>query len=93
MRRSRLRLLAIDEAHCVSEWGHDFRPDYARLGRFRTQIGDPPTIALTATATDGGAAQISWSCWACGCRSRSLPVLRAQPALRSPLARQQPRKR
>ncbi len=46
-----LRLLAIDEAHCVSEWGHDFRPDYARLGRFRNQIGNPPTIALTATAT------------------------------------------
>ncbi len=51
VRRSRLQLLAIDEAHCVSEWGHDFRPDYARLGRFRSQIGNPPTIALTATAT------------------------------------------
>ncbi len=49
---SRVRLLAVDEAHCVSEWGHDFRPDYARLGRFRAQLGNPPTIALTATATD-----------------------------------------
>jgi ATP-dependent DNA helicase RecQ len=47
-----LTLLAIDEAHCISEWGHDFRPDYARLGRFRHMLGDPPTIALTATATD-----------------------------------------
>src|SRR5205085_714160 len=52
VRRSRLQLLAIDEAHCVSEWGHDFRPDYARLGQFRAALGHPPTIALTATATD-----------------------------------------
>lgn len=49
---SRLQLLAIDEAHCISEWGHDFRPDYARLGRYRARLGNPPTIALTATATD-----------------------------------------
>lgn len=44
--------LAVDEAHCISEWGHDFRPDYARLGWFRRQLQSPPTIALTATATD-----------------------------------------
>jgi ATP-dependent DNA helicase RecQ len=49
--RCELRLLAVDEAHCISEWGHDFRPDYARLGKFRAQLGKPPTIALTATAT------------------------------------------
>ena len=47
-----LKLLAVDEAHCISQWGHDFRPDYARLGRFRRILGDPTTIALTATATD-----------------------------------------
>jgi ATP-dependent DNA helicase RecQ len=52
VRRRGVRLLAIDEAHCVSEWGHDFRPDYARLGHFRSVLGNPTTIALTATATD-----------------------------------------
>jgi ATP-dependent DNA helicase RecQ len=45
-------LLAVDEAHCISEWGHDFRPDYARLGQARRALGMPPCIALTATATD-----------------------------------------
>lgn len=46
-----IRLLAVDEAHCISEWGHDFRPDYTRLREFRAITGDPTTIALTATAT------------------------------------------
>ena len=50
--RSGVKLLAVDEAHCISEWGHDFRPDYARLGYFRRLLGNPPTLALTATATD-----------------------------------------
>jgi ATP-dependent DNA helicase RecQ len=47
-----VKLLAVDEAHCISQWGHDFRPDYARLGHFRHLLGNPTTIALTATATD-----------------------------------------
>lgn len=46
-----ISLLAIDEAHCISEWGHDFRPDYSRIGEFRKLINNPLTIALTATAT------------------------------------------
>ena len=50
--RTQVALMAIDEAHCISEWGHDFRPDYTRLGRARRRLGNPPTIALTATATD-----------------------------------------
>lgn len=51
LRSRRVVLLAVDEAHCVSEWGHDFRPDYTRLGEFRRLLGDPVTLALTATAT------------------------------------------
>jgi ATP-dependent DNA helicase RecQ len=51
VRKVRVQLLAVDEAHCISEWGHDFRHDYTRLGQFRQRIGNPQTIALTATAT------------------------------------------
>jgi ATP-dependent DNA helicase RecQ len=50
-RRWEVSLLAVDEAHCVSQWGHDFRPAYLRIGGVRPLLGDPPVVALTATAT------------------------------------------
>ncbi len=48
---SGVSLLAVDEAHCVSQWGHDFRPDYRTIADARRRMGHPPCVALTATAT------------------------------------------
>src|SRR5215210_2361363 len=51
LRERGVSLLAIDEAHCISEWGHDFRPSYLRIAQVRERLGWPQTVALTATAT------------------------------------------
>jgi ATP-dependent DNA helicase RecQ len=55
---TRVSLLAVDEAHCISEWGNEFRPVYRRLGAFRWALGRPPTIALTGSATPATRADI-----------------------------------
>ena len=51
LRGVRVSLFAVDEAHCVSQWGHDFRPDYLRLGEAARELSRPPILAVTATAT------------------------------------------
>ena len=51
LREAKPSLLVVDEAHCISEWGHDFRPDYLRLGAFAAELGHPTLLALTATAS------------------------------------------
>ncbi len=52
LRSIKISFYAVDEAHCISEWGHDFRPEYRKIRPIINQIGNAPVIALTATATD-----------------------------------------
>ncbi|MDL5375928.1 RecQ family ATP-dependent DNA helicase [Exiguobacterium mexicanum] len=50
--RTKIQMLVVDEAHCISQWGHEFRPEYARLGELRKQLGSPQCMAVTATAPE-----------------------------------------
>jgi len=58
LRQSNVSLFVVDEAHCISEWGHDFRPDYMRLSSVIEALGHPTVLALTATATPRVRAEI-----------------------------------
>jgi ATP-dependent DNA helicase RecQ len=55
----RPRLLVVDEAHCIAEWGHDFRPSYRKLARLRYRLGRPQAVALTGSATAGVRSEIA----------------------------------
>ncbi|KZC00169.1 ATP-dependent DNA helicase RecQ [Methylobacterium radiotolerans] len=59
LRGAGVRRLAVDEAHCVSQWGHDFRPEYREIARARTALGNVQTLALTATADAATRAEIA----------------------------------
>jgi ATP-dependent DNA helicase RecQ len=59
LKRLRLSMLAVDEAHCISEWGHNFRPDYMKLATLARTLGVPRVLALTATATPSVAKDIA----------------------------------
>ena len=58
LQTAHVSLIAIDEAHCISQWGHDFRPDYFGLARVIEALGHPPTLAMTATASKEVCAEI-----------------------------------
>ena len=90
----RIDLIAVDEAHCVSEWGHDFRPDYLRLPQIADQLGRPTVMACTATATKPVAARDRLALRDARPAPGPRRVRPAQPLLRRrPARRQRPKAR
>jgi ATP-dependent DNA helicase RecQ len=90
LRAADVRLLAVDEAHCVSQWGHDFRPEYARIGAAAEALGFPQMAATTATAAPATRAQIVENLFArpprelIGSFRRKAIALSAHPQARNP---------
>ena len=78
--RMRVRILAIDEAHCAAHWGHDFRPEYGRISEVAKSLGSPQIIAVTATAAPATRAELVETLFA------RVPHVFAQPLLRSNIA-------
>lgn len=75
--RGLLSYLAVDEAHCVSQWGHDFRPDYLKLGELRARLQGVPCLALTATAPKNVKEDVVQSLRLCSPLSFITPVFRS----------------
>ena len=88
-RSAKVDLVAVDEAHCVSEWGHDFRPDYLRLPEVVERLGRPTVMACTATATMPVAREICLAVRDAGAAPGPLRLRPAEPLLRRRRARGQ----
>ena len=74
--RLRVKILAIDEAHCAAHWGHDFRPEYGRIGEIAQSLGSPQIIAVTATAAPATRAELVETLFARTPRIFTQPLLR-----------------
>lgn len=82
LNKNGVRLLVVDEAHCISQWGHDFRPDYLKLSTIKQTIGSPPTLALTATADTRVVEDILQNLDIAGCKRHLYSVDRPNIALK-----------
>ena len=89
--RLNISLVAIDEAHCISEWGHDFREDYRQLGLLREMLPDVPFMALTATATERTLGDIVGQLRFSGANADTVRVSLNRPNLRYEVVRKPPK--